>query len=491
MLRSAGVLVFAVALALLFAPHAAGAQTATTQPPATAPGADAPDRCTREAAAAFQPGADPGNRVIRVVQVDGYIDPVNASLVERSIRKADPATTSLVVLQIDSSGALDTDLSDLVDAVRASAVPVAAWVGPSGADARGGAALLVQAAHLSGVAPGSQLGPLYPASLGGESSAARAEAGAIATQLGADHGRPTTAVDGLVAGQRFRSGAAQDDGITDCDAPTLGAFIVDLHGKTVSTSLGPVTLSTARVDQNDGRPTRVPNQDVVFSKLPLGDRLVHTLTSPSIALLMLIAGLSLVLFEFYTAGIAVAGVTGALGLVGAFAGFAHLPVRWWAVALIVIAFVAFAVELQVGTLGPYTGLGFLLLVAGSWWLYGGSDRLDPPLWVVALLVVATIVFIVGGMTAMIRSRFSTPTIGREALVGEMGLAVEAVAPQGIVEIEGARWRALTNRATPIEAGAAVRVVAVDGFALEVEPETGGARDHRERRRSVADAPHPG
>jgi membrane-bound serine protease (ClpP class) len=491
MLRSAAVLLVAAALALLAAATPAGAQTDTTAPTTVAPGADAPDRCTREAAAAFEPGADPGNKVIRVVQVDGYLDPVNASLVERSIRDADPATTTMVVLQIDSSGALDIDVSDLVEAVRTSDVPVAAWVGPSGADARGAAALVVQAAHLSGVAPGSHLGPLYPASLGGESSSARAEAAALSTSLGRDRDRDPASVERLVGGGRFNSGAAQDAGMTDCDAPTLGAFIVDLHGKSVSTSGGALTLSTARVDDNEGRPTRLPNQDVVFSKLPLGDRLVHTLTSPSIALLMLIAGLSLVLFEFYTAGIGVAGVTGALALVGAFSGFAHLPVRWWAVALVVLAFVAFAVELQVGTLGPYTGLGFVLLAAGSWWLYGGSDRLDPPLWVVAVLVVATIVFIVGGMTAMIRSRFSTPTIGREALVGEMGLAVEAVDPQGIVEIEGARWRALTNRATPIAAGAAVRVVAVDGFALEVEPESGGARDHRERRRSVADAPHPG
>ena len=489
--RSTGVLVVAAAVLLLVGPQGAGAQTAPTQPPITAPGADAPDRCTREAAAAFQPGADPGNRVIRVVQVDGYLDPVNASLVERSIRAADPATPSLVVLQVDSSGALDIDLRDLVDAVRTSPVPVAAWVGPSGADARGGAALLVQAAHLSGVAPGSQLGPRYPASLGGESSASRTEAGELATGLGAQHARPDQSVGALVEGERFRSGDAEEAGITDCDAPTLGAFIVDLHGRTVTTARGPVTLSTARVDDNEGRPTRVPNQDVVFSKLPLGDRLVHTLTSPSIALLMLIAGLSLVLFEFYTAGIAVAGVTGAIALVGAFAGFAHLPVRWWAVALVVLAFVSFSVELQVGTLGPYTVLGLLFLLVGSWWMYGGSDRLDPPLWVLAALIVATTVFIVGGMTAMIRSRFSTPTIGREALVGEMGLAVEAVDPQGVVEISGARWRAVTIRATPIEAGAAVRVVAVDGFALEVEPETGGARDHRDRRRSVADAPHPG
>jgi membrane-bound serine protease (ClpP class) len=483
----AAVLLAAGVLSLAAGP--AGAQTTTTVPP----GADAPDRCTRDAALGFQPGADPGNRVIKVVQVDGYLDPVNASLVEDSIRGADPATTSLVVLQVDSSGALDIDVDDLVAAIRDADVPVAAWVGPSGADARGAAALLVQAAHLSGVAPGSQLGPIYPASLNEESAGRRVRAGALARELGAARGRPAEAVDALVAGDRFRSGDAEEARITDCDAPTLGAFIVDLHGREVTTvgGPGPVTLSTARVDENDGRPVRVPNQDVVFSKLPLDDRLVHTLTSPSVALLMLVAGLALVLFEFYTAGIGIAGVTGALALVGSFAGFAHLPMRWWAVALVVLAFVAFAVELQVGTLGPYTVLGLLFLLAGSWWMYGGSERLDPPIWVIVLLVVATMVFIVGGMTAMIRARFSTPTIGRDGLVGELGRAVEAVDPEGIVEIGGARWRALTNRATPIEEGAAVRVVAVDGFALEVEPESGGARDHRERRRSVADAPHPG
>jgi membrane-bound serine protease (ClpP class) len=86
------------------------------------------------------------------------------------------------------------------------------------------------------------------------------------------------------------------------------------------------------------------------------------------------------------------------------------------------------------------------------------------------------------MTAMVRSRFSTPTIGREDLVGEMGLAEADVDPDGVVRIREALWRARTNRATPIHAGDAVRVVSIEGVVLEVEPEAGGARDHRERRR---------
>ena len=45
----------------------------------------------------------------------------------------------------------------------------------------------------------------------------------------------------------------------------------------------------------------------------------------------------------------------------------------------------------------------------------------------------------------------------------------------------AKWRARTNRATPIAAGGELRVVAIDGVTLEVEPAEGGARDYRERR----------
>jgi membrane-bound serine protease (ClpP class) len=81
---------------------------------------------------------------------------------------------------------------------------------------------------------------------------------------------------------------------------------------------------------------------------------------------------------------------------------------------------------------------------------------------------------------VVRSRFSTPTIGREGMIGEMGEAVRAVAPEGVVRVREALWRAFTNRATPIAQGDPVRVVGIQGTLLEVEPEEGGARDYRER-----------
>src|SRR5437879_3232867 len=246
------------------------------------------------------------------------------------------------------------------------------------------------------------------------------------------------------------------------------------------------------VGQGLGR-RRQPNQEVRFGRLDIANQLLHTLISPSIAYLLFLAGLALMVFEFYTCGIGLAGLAGAAALIGALVGFSHLPVAWWAAALLMLAVFGFAVDVQAGGLGVWTFIGGGSLVAGSLTLYGGDARLNPPWWVLAIVIVGTALFMLGAMTAVIRSRFSTPTIGREGIVGEEGRAEIDVAPDGVVVIQGARWRARTNRATPIDAGDPVRVVAVEGLVLEVEPEEGGARDYRDRsgRRSRARGSAPG
>jgi membrane-bound serine protease (ClpP class) len=114
-------------------------------------------------------------------------------------------------------------------------------------------------------------------------------------------------------------------------------------------------------------------------------------------------------------------------------------------------------------------------------LYGGTD-LAPAWWLVLIVCVVIIGFFVFALPAFVRARFSTPTVGREGMIGELGTAEVPVDPDGVVMIRGARWRARTNRATPIGLGDPVRVVAVEGLVLEVEPEAGGAKDYRDRAR---------
>jgi membrane-bound serine protease (ClpP class) len=85
------------------------------------------------------------------------------------------------------------------------------------------------------------------------------------------------------------------------------------------------------------------------------------------------------------------------------------------------------------------------------------------------------------MPSMVRTRFATPTIGREWMIGRQGTAVEAVDPDGVVEVDTARWRARTNRATPIPVGDPIVVGSIDGVTLLVDPLEGAAQDYRERR----------
>ncbi|MDQ1521508.1 MAG: hypothetical protein QOI55_2581 [Actinomycetota bacterium] len=416
---------------------------------------------------------------IDVVQVQGLLDPSNAALIQRSVARAERAHSMLLVFQVDSGGAVDVDVEHLVTVIQKARVPIAVWVGPSGADARSGAALLALSAPYVAVAQGAGVGPASPTRLDGTAVMSDARLRSVLRTAQRTYGRDATIVDEVMH-HRVAAQRAADEGLVDRAAPTLGDVIVNVDGKTILTAAGPVKVSTART-VGEGRARRQePNQPVAFAKLDLREQVAHTLGTPWVAYFLFVVGGALLVFEFYTVSVGIAGVVGAIAIVGACFGFSHLPVQPWAVALLVIAMFGFAVDVQATALGAWTFIGSGALVAGSLTLYGGSSRLDPPWWVVVIVCVSTVVFMLSGMTAMVRSRFSTPTIGREDLVGEIGSAEVGIDPDGVVRVRDALWRARTNRATPIERGKAVRVVSVQGILLEVEPEEGGARDYRER-----------
>ena len=376
----------------------------------------------------------PARDHIDVIEVSGLVDPVVADFVVDALGAAEAGGALALVVQLDSGGGvLSQDrLESLLARVGRSDVPVGVWVGPSGASADGQAADLVEAADIAGSSPRSS-------------------------------------VRGLEAA------AARPRGVVDLASPTLGDFIVDLDGRDV----GGRTLSTAEVVREGGeQPRRRPTVEVRFAKLGLVARLLHTAASPSVAYLLLVIGLLLVVFEFFTAGVGVAAAVGAGCLVLAGYGLDALPARSWAVALVVAGIVGYAVDLQAGAPRFWTAVGTVCLAVGTVRLIDGPDI--TPLAMVAG-VGGTALALVSGMPAMVRARFSTPTIGRESMVGEDGTALSDISPEGVVEVRGAPWRARTNRATPITAGAAVRVAAIDGLLLEVEPPEGAARDHRDRR----------
>jgi membrane-bound serine protease (ClpP class) len=383
---------------------------------------------------------------IDVAQMNGLIDSIEVDFLTHAIAGALSSNAEALVVQLDSSGGVisQTQIDNLVRTIADAQVPIAVWVGPNGSRALGAGYAIWRAAAIRGVAPGTRVGD--------------------SPRLVSE-----TAPDPLV-GRTIGAGEAISTAIAQLNQPTLGDFIVNLDGRQV----GGKTLQTAvQIRGPNGEPRRQPSVGVRFEKINLLQQLLHTAASPSVAYLMLLVGLLLVILEFFTAGIGIAAACGAVTLVLASYGLGVLPFRGWALLLIGVGLFGFCVDLQAGVPRVWTAVGTLALIVGSLALYHGVH-----ISLLALVAGAlgTPLFMVAGMPAMVRARFSTSTIGRQSLVGEMGVALAAVEPEGTVQVRGAPWRARTNRATPIAAGDAIRVVSIDGLLLEVEPETGGARD---------------
>lgn len=425
-------------------------------------------------------------RQIVVVEVHGLIDPIMASYIKRQLVTAMGLHAVGVVLQVDSAGTTldDAELVELLDSVRLSHAPVGAWVGPSGAQALGGAAHLVTTADFAAIAPGGRIGEFTAVE-----GLVHAHAPRHASQLDADSAATDTADahshegDGLHSGTSVRyydADTAMGAGLTHSTAPVIGEFVFAMSDAGV---LPPISQN---ITTEDGVAQRVPADDVVvsFVRLPLLDGLFHAVASPAVAYLLLVAALSLLLLDFYTGGIGIAAVVGAAcGLLAAF-GLGTLDIRPWALTLLVAGFVAFAVDLQTGVPRFWTVTGSAAVLAGSLTLFGEHSLSWIPL-LVGLVGVG--VFMLSGLPALVRTRYGTATVGREWLIGVEGTAMTDIDPDGTVEVHGAQWRARVNRLTPLGAGEPMRVSGLSGVVLEVEPLEGAAVDYRELRRSRADS----
>ncbi len=358
----------------------------------------------------------------------------------------------VVVLKLDNPGIASGDLADLFRLLETSATPVVAWVGPERAVAYGGVAQLLNQVAVAGAAPGARIGFTAP-----------------------------TVVDDtltVIAGEWAWELREDEVVIEDVDSlepieivqPTIGQFIAALDGMEANTGSRSVVLETAtEIVLDDGTVATVSSVEVRFLKPTLLTRFLRLGTRPDAAFFFLVAGLAAAAFEFYAAGAGVAAAVAVLSLFLAGYGFATLPMNWWAVVLAVLGMGLYTWDFQRHELGIRSIVGTILLLWGGLWFVGGTAQISTKWWTVVITVAGIMLFYLFAMTTIVRSRFGTPTIGREHLVGMTGTAETALQPDGVVVIDGARWRARAHRAAAVEPGSPVEVLAVEGTTLQVAP----------------------
>ena len=382
-----------------------------------------------------------------VVEASGLMDPVMVRMMQRTLEEVDTTKTIALVFQINISGSVveEEKIVALGKAISSSPIPISFWIGPSGSRAKGPITELALISGDIGISPGSKIGKIGQSILSSNSSEAHKNF---------DLNEKT-----------FNYEEAVEKGIAR-SSPVLLEHLVGLEGCDVISD----------VDSGEIKPLTQTR----FEEMDPPDQFFHSVGSPAITYLLFLAGMGLLVFELYTAGVGIAGVLGALCLLLGFYGLAVLPSNPWGIALLIFSMFSFAVDIQTGVPRFWSGVATISLVVGSLLLFDGLSLS----WLTLLFgILLTVSCMSAGMPAMIRTRFATPTIGREWIVGELGMALEEINPNGTVEVKGAIWKAQTNRATPIKVNDEIRVAAVDGFWLDVEPLEGAARDYRERKGS--------
>jgi membrane-bound serine protease (ClpP class) len=178
--------------------------------------------------------------------------------------------------------------------------------------------------------------------------------------------------------------------------------------------------------------------------------------------------LALIAIEFFVPG-GIAGTVGALLFITSLVALGSLPVQIVGVALLVASIVFFILELMHPGIGAAAVGGVVSVLLGGWFLFdsSGGDVHVSPIVLVPVAAGAALFFLVAVRAAM-RIRHQKVITRDELLVGREGVVVRALDPRGVVQVAAEEWTADTVRGTPAR-GDRIRVVALDGLRLKVEP----------------------
>jgi membrane-bound serine protease (ClpP class) len=399
------------------------------------------------------------------IKVQSVISPPIAQFIADSIKQAENEKARALLVELDTPGGLDTSMREIVKSIMESRVPVIVYVYPSGARAASAGAIILIAANVAAMAPGTNVGAAHPVSMGKEKmdkvmmAKVLQDAQAYARSLAEKRGRNADlAVRMVKESSSVTADEALKDKVIDVVAPDVQTLLSKIDGKVVEAGGAKVRLATR-------------GAKVVEVETPFKYRLLSYISDPNVAYLLMMIGFYGILFEIYSPGAVFPGVIGGICLILAFYAFHTIPISYAGLFLIVLGVIFFVLELKIMSHGLLSIAGIISLLIGSVMLINlPSSWLSLSWKSILAAVVLTSIFFLGVISYAVKAQLSKVKTGREGLTGEIGTANSDIAPRGKVFVHGELWDAISEE--PVAAGERVRVTAVDGMTLRVKKEGG-------------------
>ena len=440
-------------------------------------------------------------KTVLVLTLRDAIGPAAADYIHGGLAEARESNASLVVLQLDTPGGLDTAMRDIIREIIASPIPVAIYVAPSGARAASAGTYMLYAAHIAAMAPGTNLGAATPVQIGGfpdltpgkedqakkegkkeekgddQTSSGKSASGAEEQELSGDAMTHKMVNDAVAyirslaemrsrnadwAEQAVRQAAslssekAVAEGVVDLLADDVPDLLQKINGRKVSVNKAEITLNTADAQIEHYQPD-------------WRNKLLAVITNPNVAYILMLLGIYGLFFELANPGFVLPGVIGGICLLLALYSMQVLPVNYAGVGLILLGIAFMVAELFMPSFGALGIGGIIAFVIGSIILFDVEGRGD-------LAISKPLIFALAAVTAsffliIIRTVYKAhrkPVVsGVEELVGCQGEAVEGFDKRGFVHVHGEDWQAETQQ--PVKAGELVKVTGIAGLILKIEP----------------------
>ena len=406
---------------------------------------------------------------IVVLVLDNTIHPITARYIERGISRAEQDEAVLVVIELNTPGGLVTSMSQIVEKILPSQVPVVVYVYPQGARAASAGVFITMAAHIAAMAPGTNIGAAHPVG---------AQGGDIEGDIGEKVLNDTVAKIKSIAEVRGRNAEwaekavresvsltereAVDQNVVDLVATDLDELLATIDGRRVETSAGKITLTT------EGVPVRLREMNFI-------DRFLAIVVDPNISYILLMLGIYGLIFEFTNPGIGGAGVAGGIAILLAFISFGSLPTNIGGILLIILGAVLLLFELFTPTNGILTAGGVIALLLGSFLLFppwrppelpGAPDLRISPI-TILIMTAVTVAFFTFVISAGLKAQKKDVVSGSNLLLGVSGLVVSDLKPGGTVKVGGEDWSAYTEEGEILKEEE-VEIVAVEGIHLKVK-----------------------
>jgi membrane-bound serine protease (ClpP class) len=436
--------------------------------------------------------AEPSKMAL-LLDIDGPIGPATSDYLHRGMERVFEQDVGLIILRIDTPGGLDTSMREIIQNILSSPVAVVSYVAPSGARAASAGTYIVLASHVAVMAPGTNLGAATPIQIGGpaptfplpgreepeppngpgrgqdkepgEPTAPRpsptledkmvSDAVAYIRGLAQMHGRNADWAEQAVREAASLSAAeALEEGVVDLVASNLDDLLARIDGR-------PVTILGER------RYLDTASLEVLAVEPDWRTRLLAIITNPNIAYVLMLIGIYGIILEFYSPGLIVPGVTGAISLLLALYAFHVLPINYAGLALLLLGLALMVSEAFVPSFGALGLGGAVAFVIGSVMLL----ETDVPGYGISWMLIGSIAVVSAGffllvMLLLMQARRRAVVSGPEEMIGSKGRVVEWSGHDGRIRVHGELWRARSAR--PLKPGRTVRVVNIENLTLVVE-----------------------